>query len=99
MKSCLVSWTSNGAKKKTMERFREIKGLKDYLEYLTLKKKYEAKKASASLILKKKKVNFFLQQLHVFDEKVNFTLQLLCLSGLIFIAITFYFLTILDHTS
>jgi hypothetical protein len=90
VKSCLVAWTSNGAKKKTRERFQEIKGLKDYLEYLTLKKKYEAKKASASLTLKKKKVNYVLQQLHAFDEKVNFTMQLLCLSSLVFIAITFF---------
>jgi len=43
---------------KTMERFREIKGLKDYLQYLTLKKKYEAKKTSVSLTFKKKKVEY-----------------------------------------
>jgi hypothetical protein len=54
-----------------MERFREIKGLKDYLKYLTLKKKYEAKKVGASLTFKKKKVNYVLQQLHVFDENVD----------------------------
>jgi hypothetical protein len=64
-----------------------------------LKKKYEAKKASASLTLKKKKVNYVLQQLHAFDEKVNFTMQLLCLLGLIYIATTFYFVAILNHTS
>jgi hypothetical protein len=74
-----------------MERFREIKGLKDYLKYLTLKKKYEANKTSASLTLKKKKINYVLQQLHVFDEKVNFTMQLLCLSGLVFITTTLFF--------
>jgi len=51
VKNWLVAWTSNGAKKKTMERFREIKCLKDYLKYLTLKRKYEDKKASASLTL------------------------------------------------
>jgi hypothetical protein len=38
-----------------MERFQEIKGLKDYLQYLTLKEENEAKKASASLTLKKEK--------------------------------------------
>ncbi len=99
MKSCLVAWTSNGAKKKTMERFREIKGLKDYLEYLTLKKKYEAKKVGASLTFEKKKVNCVLQQFHAFDEKVNFTMQLLCMSSLVFIATTFFLVAILHHTS
>ncbi len=49
-----------------MERFQDIKRFKDYLEYLTLKKEYEAKKASASLTLKRKKVDYVLQQLHVF---------------------------------
>ncbi len=57
-----------------MERFWKIKGLKDYLEYLTLKKEDEAKKAGASLTLEKKKANYVLQQLHAFDEKVNFTM-------------------------
>ncbi len=71
MKSCLVAGTSHGAKKKTMERFQEIKGLKDYLEYLTLKTEYKAQKASASLTFEKKKVNYVLHQLHVFDEKVD----------------------------
>jgi hypothetical protein len=52
-----------------MERFQKIKGLKNYFEYLTLKKEYEAKKASASLTLEKKKTNYVLQQLHAFDEK------------------------------
>jgi hypothetical protein len=60
---------------------------------------YEAKKASASLTLKKKKVNYVLQQLHAFDEKVNFTIQLLCLSSLVFIATTYFLVAILDHTS
>jgi len=55
----LVAGTSHGAKKKTMERFWEMKGLKDYLEYLTLKKEYEAKKTRASLTFEKKKVNMF----------------------------------------
>jgi hypothetical protein len=55
----LSAWTSNGVEKKKMERFQEIKGLKDYLEYLTLKKVYEAKKASASLTLEKKKLIMF----------------------------------------
>jgi hypothetical protein len=49
MKSCLVTLTSNGVKEKIMERFWEIKGLKDYLQYLILKEAYEAKKMSASL--------------------------------------------------
>jgi len=44
--------------KKTMERFWEIKCLKEYLQYLTLKKKYERKKASVSLTLKKKKTEY-----------------------------------------
>jgi hypothetical protein len=48
--------------------------LKDYLEYLTLKKKYEAKKAGVSLTFEKKKANYVLQQFHAFDEKVNFTM-------------------------
>jgi hypothetical protein len=84
----LATWTSNGVEEKTMERFQDIKRLKDYLEYLTLKKEYEAKKANASLTLEKKKVDYALQQLHVFYEKVNFTMQLFYLLGLIFIAIT-----------
>jgi hypothetical protein len=48
--------------------------LKDYFEYLTLKKEYEAKKVGASLTLEKKKANLVLQQVHAFDEKVNFTM-------------------------
>jgi hypothetical protein len=51
----LVAWTSNGVEEKTMERFQEIKGFKDYLQYLTLKKEYEAKKSNASLTFKKTK--------------------------------------------
>jgi hypothetical protein len=43
-----------------MERFRKINNLKDYTQYLTLKKKYEAKKASASLAFKMKKVEYVL---------------------------------------
>ncbi len=54
-----------------MERFRKIKGLKDYLQYLTLNKEYEAKKSSASLTFKKKKDEYVLQQLHEFDENVH----------------------------
>jgi hypothetical protein len=75
-----------------MERFRKIKGLKDYFKYLTLKKEYEAKKAGASLTLEKKKANLVLQQVHAFDEKVNFTMSLLCLSSLVFIAIILFFI-------
>jgi hypothetical protein len=71
VESCLATWTSNGAKRKTMERFRKIKGLKDYLQYLTLNKEYEAKKSSASLTFKKKKDEYVLQQLHEFDENVH----------------------------
>jgi hypothetical protein len=56
VKNCLVVWTPNGVEKKTMERFREIKGLKDYLYYLALKKKYEAKKIGASFTFEKKKL-------------------------------------------
>jgi hypothetical protein len=59
MKSYLVTWTSNGVEKKTMERIWEIKGLKDYLQYLTLKKEYEAKKTNASLTSKRTKLNMF----------------------------------------
>jgi hypothetical protein len=42
-----------------MEIFQEIKCLKDYFEYLTLKKKYEAKKVGASLTFEKKKLIMF----------------------------------------
>jgi hypothetical protein len=34
-----------------MERFQEIKALKDYLQYLKLKNDYEANKAIATLTL------------------------------------------------
>jgi hypothetical protein len=71
VESCLATWTSNGAEKKTMERFRKVKGLKDHLQYLTLKKEYEAKKASPSLTFKKKKDEYVLQQLYEFDEKLH----------------------------
>jgi lipopolysaccharide biosynthesis protein len=54
MKSYLITLTSNGVEEKIMERFWEIKCLKNYLQYLMLKKEYEAKKMSASLTLKKK---------------------------------------------
>jgi hypothetical protein len=59
--SCLVAWTSNGPKRKTMERFQKIKGLKDYLQYLTLKKEYETKKVGASLTFKNNKNKYVLQ--------------------------------------
>jgi hypothetical protein len=42
-----------------MERFQEIKGLKDYIEYLTLKKEHKAKKVGASLTLEEKKLTMF----------------------------------------
>jgi len=48
--------------------------LKDYLQDLTLKKEYKAKKASASLTMKKKQNEYVLQQLHDFDDKVNITI-------------------------
>jgi hypothetical protein len=56
--NCLAIWTSNGVEKKKMERFQDIKGLKDYLQYLTLKKEYETKKGNGSSTLKKKKTKY-----------------------------------------
>lgn len=44
-----------------MERSWKIKGLKDYLQYLTLKKEYETKKVGASLTFKKNKNKYVLE--------------------------------------
>jgi hypothetical protein len=41
------------------------------MQYLTLKKEYEAKKANASFTLKMKKIEYVLQQHHVFYERVH----------------------------
>ncbi len=38
MNNHLVVLTYNGVQDKRMDKFQEIKGLKDYLQYLTLKK-------------------------------------------------------------
>jgi hypothetical protein len=58
------------------------------MEYLTLKKEYEAKKTNVSLTLTMKKVEYVSQQLHALDEKVHITMQLYYLLGLVFIATT-----------
>jgi hypothetical protein len=70
----LVPWTSNGVEEKTMERCREIKCLKVYLQYLTLKKEYKAKQVGVSLTFKKKKNEYVLLQFHEFDEKITITI-------------------------
>jgi hypothetical protein len=67
VKSCLVAQTSNGPEKKTMERFRKIKGLKNYLQYLTLKKEYETKKVDASLTFKMNKTKYSKRKTYIFN--------------------------------
>jgi hypothetical protein len=67
VKNCLVAWTFNGPEKKTMERFRKIKGLKNYLQYLTLKKEYETKKVAASLTFKMNKIKYTKRKTCIFD--------------------------------
>jgi hypothetical protein len=51
----------------TMERFRKIKAIKDYLQYVKLTNDYEAKKTVATLTFQKKKNEYVVEQLHKFD--------------------------------
>jgi hypothetical protein len=60
MKFFLVTLTSNGVEEKIMERFWEIKGLKDHLQYITLKKEYVSNETACFIDIKKKKVEYVL---------------------------------------
>jgi hypothetical protein len=48
IKQSLNAWTSRGAGKNTMQRFIEMKCLREYLQYLQQKKEYDANKANVA---------------------------------------------------
>jgi hypothetical protein len=67
------AWTSRGGGVNTMQRFIEMKCLQEYLQYLYKKKEDDANKVDAIESLKKKKIDYVLQELKkiVQQLKVN----------------------------
>jgi hypothetical protein len=72
VKQSLNAWTSGRGGKNTMNKFNKMKCLREYLQYLQLKKEYDEKKVGVAKTLKKKK-DYVQQELHKFDKHVKAT--------------------------
>ncbi|KAH9556486.1 hypothetical protein CY35_07G030600 [Sphagnum magellanicum] len=73
VKQSLNAWTSGGGGENTMNHFTEMRCLRDYLQYLRLKKQYKELKEGALETLNKEKEDYVLQELHKYEQHIKAT--------------------------